>query len=58
MLRFLGLLLLIWLVITVLGVVLKGLFWLAVIGALAFVVTAALGRNRRRLGRGTPRSLR
>jgi hypothetical protein len=58
MLGFIGLLLLIWLVITVLGVVIKGLFWLAVIGILAFVVTAALGRNRRRLGGGTPRSLR
>lgn len=43
MLRFLGLLLVVWLVITVLGAVIKGLFWLAVVGALFFVATAAIG---------------
>ena len=32
MLRLLGLLLVIWLAITVIGAVVKGLFWLAVIG--------------------------
>jgi hypothetical protein len=46
-LRFLGLLLVIWLVIVVAGAVIKGLFWLAVIGALFFVATAALGWNKR-----------
>jgi hypothetical protein len=58
-LRFLGLLLAIWLVVTVLGAVIKGLFWLAVVGALFFVVTAALGWNKRRneVG-GGPRALR
>jgi hypothetical protein len=47
MLRFLGLLLVVWLVITVIGAVVEGLFWLAVVGVLFFVVTAALGWNKR-----------
>jgi hypothetical protein len=46
-LRFLGLLLAIWLVITVVGAVIKGLFWLAVVGLLFFVATAAIGWNKR-----------
>jgi hypothetical protein len=46
-LRLLGLLLVVWLVITVLGAVVEGLFWLAVIGALFFVATVALGWNKR-----------
>jgi hypothetical protein len=57
--RFIGFLLLIWLVVTVVGAVIKGLFWLAVVGALFFVVTAALSWNKRRseVGAG-PRQLR
>jgi hypothetical protein len=47
MLRLLGLLLVIWLVITVVGAVVKGLFWLAVVALLFFVATAALGWNKR-----------
>ena len=47
MLRFLGVLLAIWLVVTVAGAVIKGLFWLAVIGLLFFAATAALGWNKR-----------
>ena len=47
MLRFLGLLLAVWLVITVLGAVIKGLFWLAVVGLIFFAATAAIGWNRR-----------
>lgn len=47
MLRFLGLLLVIWLAITVIGVVIKGLFWLAVVGLIFFVATAAIGWNKR-----------
>ena len=43
MLRFLGLLLVVWLVITVAGAVIKGLFWLAVVGLIFFVATAAIG---------------
>ena len=47
MLRFLGLLLVVWLVLTVLGAIVKGLFWLAVVGLVLFVATAALGWNKR-----------
>jgi hypothetical protein len=46
-LRFLGLLLVIWLAITVIGAVIHGLFWLAVLGALFFAATAAIGWARR-----------
>jgi hypothetical protein len=46
-LRFLGLLLVVWLVITVAGAVFKGLFWLAVVGLIFFVATAAIGWNKR-----------
>ena len=47
MLRFLGLLLAVWLVVTVVGAVVEGLFWLAVVGVLFFVATAAVGWNKR-----------
>jgi hypothetical protein len=47
MLRLLGLLLVIWLAVTLVGAVVKGLFWLAVLGALFFVATAALGWRKR-----------
>lgn len=47
MLRFLGLLLVLWLAITVIGAVAKGLFWLAVVGLILFVGSAALGWNKR-----------
>jgi hypothetical protein len=58
MLRFLGLLLVVWLVITVVGAVIKGLFWLAVIGVVLFVATSALGWTRRNsVGGGGRRSL-
>jgi hypothetical protein len=33
----------VWLAVSLLGLLIKGLFWLAVVGALAFLVTAALG---------------
>jgi hypothetical protein len=46
--RLIGILLAIWLVVTVVGAVIKGLFWLAVIGGLFFLATAALGWNKRR----------
>ena len=48
MLRLLGLLLVIWLAITVIGAVVEGLFWLAVVGLLFFVVTAALGWGKQK----------
>jgi hypothetical protein len=46
-LRFLGLLLAIWLAITVVGFVVHTLFWLAVLGLVLFVGTAAIGWARR-----------
>ena len=48
MLRLLGLLLVVWLVLTIVGAVVKGLFWLAVVGAVLFVATAVAGGARRR----------
>ncbi len=48
MLRLLGLLLVIWLAITVLGAVVEGLFWLAVVGLVFFVATAALGWGKQK----------
>jgi hypothetical protein len=47
MLRLLGLLLVVWLAFVVIGAVVHALFWLAVIGAIFFVATAALGWNKR-----------
>lgn len=43
MLAFLAVLLLIWVALMVLGAVIKGLFWLIIIGAVLFVATAAYG---------------
>lgn len=40
-------LLVIWLVLSVLGFVVKGLVWLAIIGIVLFVATAAIGWIRR-----------
>ena len=44
-------LLAIWLILAILGIVIRGLFWLAVIGGLLFVATAVWGwlQNRQRL---------
>jgi hypothetical protein len=41
-------LLVIWLILAVLGLVLKGLFWLFVVGAILFVATGGLVWFRRR----------
>ncbi len=41
-------LLVLWLVFSVIGFVVKGLFWLAVIGLVLFVVTGLFGANRSR----------
>jgi hypothetical protein len=54
-LRFLGLLLAVWLVITIVGAVAKGLFWLAVVGLVFFAATAALGWNKREKNKALPR---
>ena len=48
MARILLLLLAVWIALIVVGWVVKGLFWLAVIGLLFFLVTAALTSSRRR----------
>ena len=55
MLRLLGLLLVIWLAITVIGAVVEGLFWLAVVGLLFVAATVALGWNKRRDDKALPR---
>ena len=47
MLRLLGVLLLVWLVVTVVGAVVEGLFWLAVAGLVLVVLTAAVGWGKR-----------
>lgn len=49
MIALIVLLLLVWLVLAVVGLVVKGLFWLFVIGAILFVVTAIVGYIRRRV---------
>ncbi len=36
----------IWIAISLLGFLIKGLFWLGVIGGIAFLVTAVLGKKR------------
>ncbi|MEV8144385.1 hypothetical protein [Specibacter sp. NPDC078709] len=41
-------LLVIWLILSVLGFAIKGLFWLAVIGIILFVATAGIGWFRSR----------
>ena len=43
------LLLVVWLVLAIVGLVVKGLFWLFVIGAILFIVTAIIGWIRRRV---------
>jgi hypothetical protein len=37
----------VWLVISVVGAVIEGLFWLAVVGLVLFVLTAAVGWGKR-----------
>jgi hypothetical protein len=47
-----AILLIIWLGLSILGFVLEGLFWLAILGIVLFVVTALVGAIRGR----TPKS--
>ena len=47
MIRLILLLLVIWLVLAVIGFVIKGLFWLAVIGVVLFAATSAWGWLKR-----------
>jgi hypothetical protein len=46
-LRLVGFLLVVWLVVSVIGAVIEGLFWLAVVGLVLFVLTAAVGWGKR-----------
>ncbi len=48
MLGIIGLLLVVWVVLFVLGLVIKGLFWLAVVAVVLFLVTGAFGGTRLR----------
>jgi hypothetical protein len=41
-------LLVLWLILTIVGFAIKGLLWLAIIGIVLFVGTAAIGAVRRR----------
>jgi hypothetical protein len=44
--------LIVWLVVVVLGIAIKGLFWLVILGAVLFVVTGVIGFVKREaLGR-------
>lgn len=55
-----GLLLLllgVWLVVIVLGAVIKGLFFLVIVGAVLFFATAAYGWAKTRLGGGERKSI-
>lgn len=53
MIGLLILLLLVWLACIVVGVVIKGLFWLLIIGVVLFVATGVVGFVKREaLGRG------
>lgn len=49
MIAFLVLLLVIWLALVVVGFVVKTLFWLAIIGIVLFLATAAFGWVKRRV---------
>ena len=49
MVRLLLALLLIWVILAVLGFVIHGLLWLAIIGIVLFLVTGAWGWVRRRM---------
>ena len=53
--QLIGVLLVLWLVVTVIGAVVKGLIWLAVVGLLFFVGTAVVGWTRHRELPGPPR---
>lgn len=48
MLALIGTLLVIWLVLVILGAVIEGLFWLAIVGIVLFLATAAYGWVKRK----------
>ena len=47
MLGFLGFLLVVWLIFIVLGALVKGLFWLVIVGVVLFLATGAYGWVKR-----------
>ena len=47
MIGLLAVLLLVWLVCVVVGVVIKGLFWLLIVGVILFVATGVIGFVKR-----------
>ncbi|HEY3752599.1 MAG TPA: hypothetical protein VGL80_25735 [Pseudonocardiaceae bacterium] len=52
MLGLLALFLIVWLVVVVLGIAIKGLFWLVIVGVILFVATGVIGFVKREaLGR-------
>ena len=53
MLGIIALLLIVWVVLAVIGFVVKGLIWLAIIGIILFLATAVMGFVRRNTGRGS-----
>lgn len=53
MLGLIGFLVIVWLVFVVVGLVVKGLFWLAIIGIVLLVATAVWGWIKRNASTGT-----
>ena len=53
MLIFVIVLLVLWLILSVVGFAIEGLFWLAVIGIILFLATLLIGIIRRRAGKST-----
>ena len=53
MLALVGVLLVVWLVLAVVGFVVKSLLWLAIVALVLFVATAAFGWVRRKAGSRT-----
>jgi hypothetical protein len=52
MLGLVALFLIVWLVVVVLGIAIKGLFWLVIVGAILFIATGVIGFVKREaLGR-------
>lgn len=48
MLKIIGVLLVVWLLISLLGLVLEGLFWLTILGVALFLITCVWGWFQRR----------
>lgn len=50
LIKIVAVLLIVWLVLAIVGAVIKGLLWLTIVAAVLFVATAAWGYLRRRSG--------